>query len=139
MFYLWLAIIILLTLVELMTVNLTTIWFVVSGLVTLGVSYITDNFIIQLAVFSLLGVVLLVTTRPIFTKFLRKKDIKTNVDRIIGMQGLVTEAISKNHAGEVKVDGKKWTAISKSALKKDSMVKVLEIDGVKLKVESWED
>ena len=35
----------------------------------------------------------------------------------------------------VKVDGKKWTAISNKKIKVDSTVKVLEIDGVKLKVE----
>ena len=139
MFYIWLMIVILLSAVEVMTINLTTIWFVVSGIVSLGLSFVTDNFFIQLAVFVLLGIVLLITTRPLLSKFVRKNDVKTNVDRIIGMRGIVTEDISPNHSGEVKVDGKRWTAVSNQEFKVDSIVKILEIDGVKLKVGKWED
>lgn len=139
MFYLWLMIVILLAAVEVMTVNLTTIWFVVSGLVALLLSFITDNFFIQLAVFVILGVVLLITTRPLLSKFLHRSDVKTNVDRIVGMKGIITETVSKNHSGEVKVDGKYWTAIANQEFKVDSIVKILEIDGVKLKVDKWED
>ena len=51
------------------------------------------------------------------------------------MKGIVTEEITKKKSGEVKVDGKRWTAISDKKIKVDSTVKVLEIDGVKLKVE----
>ena len=51
------------------------------------------------------------------------------------MRGIVTEEITKKRPGEVKVDGKKWTAISDKKIKIDSTVRVLEIDGVKLKVE----
>ena len=139
MFYLWLMIVILLAVVEVMTVNLTTIWFVVSGIVALLLSFVTDNFFIQLAVFVILGIVLLVTTRPLLSKFIRKNDVKTNADRIIGMKGIVTEDISKDNSGEVKVDGKRWTAIANQEFKVDSIVKILEIDGVKLKVGKWED
>lgn len=139
MFYLWLLIIILLATIEVITVNLTTIWFVISGLLALLTSFFTDNFLIELAIFVVGGIVLLITTRPFLTKFLAKNNVKTNVDRIIGMKGIVTEEISRRKTGEVKVDGKRWTAFSNSELKIDSIVKILEIDGVKLKVEKWED
>ena len=39
MMYIWLAIVILLTIVELMTIHLTTIWFVTSALVSLILSF----------------------------------------------------------------------------------------------------
>ena len=55
------------------------------------------------------------------------------------MEAIVTEEISKNKPGEVKVDGKRWTAISNKKIKVDSTVKVLEIEGVKLKVEEVKD
>lgn len=139
MFYLWLMIVILLAAVEVMTVNLTTIWFVVSGIVALLLSFVTDNFFIQLAVFVILGIILLITTKPLLSKILRKNDVRTNIDRIIGMKGIVTEEISENNSGEVKVDGKRWTAIASQEFKVDSIVKILEIDGVKLKVGKWED
>lgn len=139
MFYIWVTIIILLTIVEAMTVNLTTIWFVVSGLLALIFSFINDNFMLQVGIFSLVGIALLITTRPILTKWLSTKKEKTNLDRIIGMKGIVTEEIVKNGTGEVKVDGKRWTAFADKKIKFDSTVKVLLIDGVKIKVEEWED
>ncbi len=51
------------------------------------------------------------------------------------MTGIVTEKIGKNEDGEVKVDGKRWTAYADEKIKKDELVKVLEIKGVKIKVE----
>lgn len=139
MFYLWLLIIVLLAVIEVMTVNLTTIWFVISGLLSLIISFLIDNFLLELSIFVIGGIVLLMTTRPFLTKFLKKSNVQTNADRIIGMKGIVTEEISINKTGEVKVDGKRWTAFSDSELKIDSIVRILEIDGVKLKVEKWED
>ena len=70
---------------------------------------------------------------------MKPKGEKTNLDRVIGMQGIVTEKITKTTPGEVKVDGKKWTAISNKIIEVDSIVKILDIDGVKLKVEKWEE
>ena len=91
-----------------------------------------------MALFTLLGIILLITTRPLLKKALKSKDVKTNFDRIIGMEGIVTEKITKNSIGEVKVDGKKWSAISDETLNEDTVVTILEIDGVKLKVKKVE-
>lgn len=131
----WLIIVILLTLIEVATVNLTTIWFVVSGVIALIISLFVDNYILQFGIFVILGVILLITTKPFLTKFLKQHKVKTNIDRIIGMTGVVTEKIEKNKDGEVKVDGKMWTAYADKPIKKDELVKVLEIKGVKIKVE----
>jgi len=135
MFYIWLAIVILLTIVEFLTVNLTTIWFVVSAIVALLLSFIIDNFLLQFAVFVILGIALLITTRPTLMKLLIKNKEKTNIDRVIGMRGIVTEEIKKGVNGEVKVDGKRWTAYADKKIKVNTPVKILEINGVKLKVE----
>ncbi len=134
MFYVWLTIVVLLTIVEAMTVNLTTIWFVVSGLVAIGLSFVTDIFLIQFGVFVCLGIVLLIVTKPFVKKFLDSRDAKTNFDRIIGMNGIVVKDISDVNNGEVKVDGKIWTAYSDDSLKANDKVKVLEISGSKIKV-----
>ena len=134
----WLAIIIILTAIELLSVNLTTIWFVASGIVALGVSFLTDNYLIQFGVFVLLGVILVITTKPILVKKLKSKKEATNLDRVIGMEGIVTEKITKRENGEVKVDGKKWTACADKAIKEGETVKALEINGVKLRVEKVE-
>ena len=138
MFYFWLAIVIILGIIEVATVGLVSIWFVISGIVSLILSFFVDSFAIQFGVFVLLGLILMLTTRKTLSKYFSKTE-KTNLDRVIGMQGIVTEDIEKNGIGEVKVDGKKWSAVADEEIKVDSIVKILKIDGVKLKVEVWKE
>jgi membrane protein implicated in regulation of membrane protease activity len=135
MVWIWLGLVVTLTLIEILTTNLVTIWYIASALVALVLSFFIDSYLTQFAVFVILGTVLLFTTRDYLVKLIVKKKEKTNLDRVIGMTGVVTEEITKKKAGEVKVDGKRWTAIADKKIKVDSTVKVLEIDGVKLKVE----
>ncbi len=133
--FIWIIIIILLTLVEIMTINLTTIWYVASAVVSLIISIFTKSFMLQFGAFAVIGTILLITTRPFLQKIMVRKKEPTNLDRVIGMEAIVTEEISKNQIGEVRVDGKKWSAYSNETIGVDSVVKVLSIDGVKLKVE----
>ena len=119
---------------EVITVGLTTVWFVISGFVSLILSLFIDSIEIEFSVFVLLGVLLLITTRPYLVKKLHVKESKTNLDRVVGMMGVVTEDITTLSPGEVKVDGKRWTAISDSNIKVGSKVEVLSIIGVKIKV-----
>ena len=135
MSYLWVLIIILLAIAEITTINLTTIWFVASGLVALVLSFFIDNFLIQLGVFVILGIFLLITTKSKLQSLVNEHREKTNLDRIIGMQGYVVEKITKRKNGAVKVDGKVWTAFADKTIPVDSDVKILAIEGVKLKVE----
>ncbi len=131
----WLIIILALTIIEVCTIGLVSIWFIASGIVTLVLSFFVESFYIQFGVFVILGTILLITTRPILSKYLKPKNYKTNLDRVIGMMGIVTEEINKNTIGEVKVDGKKWSAIANEKIVKNSEVKVKAISGVKLIVE----
>lgn len=131
----WLVLIIVLTIIEVATVNLLTIWFVISGIVTLLIAIFVNNVVIETTVFIILGVILLFTTRPVFTKLLQGKNEKTNLDRVVGMKGIVTEEIKKHQVGEVKVDGKKWSAVSDKTIKVGEEVTILKIEGVKLIVE----
>ncbi|MDD2181307.1 MAG: NfeD family protein [Bacilli bacterium] len=135
MYEFWLLIIVLLTVIEILTVNLTTIWFIGSALITLFLSFFIDNFTVQLSVFVLFGIVFLITTRPILMKYIFKNKVKTNIDRIIGMNGVVIDAISNNEYGSVKVDGKIWRAYSKVKLQEGTHIKIIKINGNKLEVE----
>ena len=138
MFYFWLIVIVVLGIIEALTVNLVSIWFIVSGLFALVTSFIFDEFLIQFAIFVVLGVLLMLFTRTTLEEKLVKKE-KTNLDRIIGMKGVVTEHISDINNGEVKVDGKRWTATSTTTLNVGEYVKIIKINGVKLVVERWEE
>ena len=139
MLYFWLVMIIILTIIEAVTVNLVTIWFIASSLVSLVLSIFIDNAFIQFLVFVVLGVILLFLTRKTLLELLHVQDEKTNADMVIGKDAVVTEEIRRNKPGEVRVLGKKWTAISTDNISKDEVVEVLEIEGVKLKVRKKEE
>ena len=127
----WLAIIVLLTIIEAFTINLTTIWYIISGILALIISIFVDSVLIQFAIFVIVGT--LMTTRKTLMKLFKNKNVETNLDRVVGMTGIVTEKIDGEY-GEVKVDGKKWTAYSDEKIDVHEKVKVLQINGVKLKV-----
>ena len=130
----WLILIIVLVVVEVSTTNLVSIWFIASGTLSLILSLFIDNFTIQFAVFVLLGLILLITTKPILNKFIHVKKENTNLDRVVGMVGIVTEQINKYELGEVKVDGKRWSAISNDKIQIGEDVIIDQSEGVKLKV-----
>lgn len=131
----WLFVILICILFEISTVNLVSIWFIASGIITLILSIYVDSLLIQMAVFVLLGTLLLITTRKPLQKMVNNvKKEKTNIDRILDMTGIVTEEIKKNKNGAVKIDGKTWTAISEEDIPVDSIVKVLSIESTKLRV-----
>ena len=139
MFYIWIGIIILLTIVELLTVKLTTVYFGFSGIVALLLSFRVESFPIQFAVFAILGIILLVTTKPTLEKLLKRTPSNLDQESILGMQGVVIDAMRKNHPGTIKVGGKVWAAISQKKIKVGSTVKILEVDGMTLKVAPVEE
>ena len=138
MWILWLVVIVLLVFLEVSTINIVCVWFILSGLVSLILSFFIESFYILFAVFVLLGLVLMVLTRPILVKKLARKNVKTNSDRVLGMEGVVTEEINKLKIGEVKVDGKRWSAISDEKIEVGTTIIVESIDGVKLVVRKGE-
>lgn len=134
----WLGIFIVLVIIEIVTVDLVSIWFIVGALGSTFASLITDDLFIQLMVFVIGSLGTLLCTRKIFNKVKTREMIPTNLDRIIGFTGEVTEDIT-NHSGEVKVDGKRWSATSDSQINVGSKVEILAIDGVKLRVRKKEE
>ena len=133
----WLVIVIILGIIELITVNLVSIWFIASGIIALISSLFIDNIVIEFAIFVILGIIFMLLTKPFINNI--KPNVKTNLDRIVGMTGNVTEEINKNKNGEVKVDGKLWTAYSDKKIKVGSTIVVLSINSVKLEVKEIED
>ncbi len=135
MTFFWLGLFIILAIFEIITINLVSIWFALGALITTFVTLVTDNTMIQLAVFTISSFLLLVLTKSLVTKLKMPKVIPTNLDQVVDKIGLVTEDIKKNAIGEVKVLGKKWSAYSDKEIRKDEKVRIISIEGVKLKVE----
>ncbi len=138
MFYIWFIVALVLGILELITTNLVSIWFVISALMSMVVSLFTDSLIIQIGVFTIVGILLMPISKKIYKK-IKSNNTKTNIDRIIGMKGIVTEDITKDNIGEVKVDGKIWSAYSDMDISKGEPVKILSINSVKIQVKKWED
>lgn len=134
MSFTWMIIFIFLILIELATVSLVSIWLAVGALASFVLSFWVSNVTWQIAVFIGVSFVSLLLTRKFVNKVRGGKIEATNLDRVIGKIGVVTEEITKLEPGEVKVDGKKWSAISSKKIKVGSKVEILAIDGVKLNV-----
>ena len=66
MLWIWLLIVVFLILIELATVNLVTIWYIASAVVSMILSIFIHNYLIQFLVFIILGTILLVTTHEYF-------------------------------------------------------------------------
>ena len=118
--------------IEIITINLVTIWFAFGSLITVFVSLYFDSIIIQTVVFILASLLGLVLTKPITSKLKAKKFEPTNLDRFIGKSGVVIKKISYNQKGEVKVLDTIWSAISDDELEVGDKVIVEKIEGVKL-------
>ncbi len=134
MTFLWMIIFIALIVLELTTVNMVSIWFALGSLASFILSFWISDITYQIAMFVGVSFISLLLTRSFVKKVRGKKPEPTNLDRVIGKIGIVTEEISKLEPGEVKVDGKKWSAISTKKIKVGSKVEILSIDGVKLNV-----
>lgn len=135
----WLIFFIILVIIELITVNLVTIWFALGALITSLVSLYNTDTVILLAFFVVTSLLLLILTKPVVKKLKVKKVVATNLDQVIGKTGIVSVPIEKDKIGEVKVLGKTWSAYSDKEISKDKKVKILSISGVKLKVEEKEE
>jgi membrane protein implicated in regulation of membrane protease activity len=110
----WLGMAIIFTLIEVFTAGLTTIWFAIGSIPMIFLSFLPIPFLYQVLIMLVISIVLLIFTRPFFVKKLNANKEKTNVDALIGKTALVTKKITKFEKGEVKIDGKIWTAKSVS-------------------------
>ena len=137
MAFFWLGLFVVLLIIEICTINLVSIWFAIGAFVSFFVSMFTENIFIQGAVFLVVSLLTLLVTKP-FKKKMKFQNVRTNLDRVVGMEGVVTEEISKFEIGEVKVDGKRWSAKSDSSISVGDVVEIERIDGVKLIVKKKE-
>ena len=87
-------------------------------------------------IFLALSGVTLALARPVFARFLKTSRAATNADRVIGAEGVVTQAIDNLKAqGQITVNGAPWTARTEEgcpAIPAGSRVRVLRIEGVKV-------
>lgn len=135
----WMALVIIFLVVELVTVGLTTIWLAGGALVAFILAAVGANFWIQLIAFFAVSFVLIYFTRPFAMKYLNPRRTRTNSEELIGEIIKVTRRIDNRAAeGTALAKGLEWSARAVSddmIIEKDTLVKVIRIEGVKLIVE----
>ncbi len=135
----WLAIAVVMAVVEASTVQLVSVWFAVGAAAGCITSLITDSIPIQIVVFAVVSAIALLITRPLVKRIKVKKTEATNADRLIGQEGVITEAVDNTEAkGLVRVGAQIWSARSMDGapIEKGTSVTVAAIEGVKLIVKS---
>jgi membrane protein implicated in regulation of membrane protease activity len=135
MIFIWFAIIIFAGVTEALTMDLSSIWFAVGGFFALMIAIFWPEMIwLQALVFILFSTALLLVLRPIFKRYVKKNEIKTNADSLIGKTATCVRPIIDGERGEVKIEGKIWTAIANEDIQEHEKVVILAIKGVKLVV-----
>ena len=137
MWSMWLIISGIFFVAEIITTGFLVFWFGVGAIFAMIVSLFCQSLFIQALVFIIVSVILMIFTRPLVNKIISIRDtMPTNIYNIINKEAYVMEDITNNdYTGKVKINGELWSAISDNPLKTGTKVKIIEVDGVKLKVE----
>lgn len=138
MLIIWAAAIIAFGVLEAVTAHLVSIWFVIGAIGAFVAALFDASITVQVIIFIAVTIVALIVTRPLVKKFVHPKKQATNADRVLNQKGIVVEEINNIKAtGQVKVDGKVWSARStdNSIIDVNEEIIIKEISGVKLIVE----
>ena len=132
----WLAVAIVLLVVEIITLGLTTIWFAGGALVACVAAALQADFLVQMMLFLVVSVVMLFFTRPVAMRYMNKNRTKTNSESLVGKEAVVLQEINKLKAsGQVQLNGIEWTARAENmedVIEKGAIVCIKKIEGVKL-------
>ncbi|GAB4302698.1 MAG: NfeD family protein [Myxococcota bacterium] len=142
-YHYWLIAAMVFAVTEVFIPGFVIIWLSVGAVAAAVVAYFNGSANLQLLIFAVVSTILAVLSRVIFKKFLfpkQEKSLKTNVDALIGREGVVTEPLKNEHQkGFVKVGGEIWSAQAASTkdypMESGTIVKVVRIEGVRLIVE----
>lgn len=141
--YIWLALLIILLVIEIITVGLTSIWLAGGALAGLLVDIVGLSLPWQIGAAVIVTAVLLYFTRPFAIKHINRNHERTNYEGIIGKVIRITETVDNiNQTGSAVLNGAEWTVRSAQdeiILKPGTIVKVVKITGVKLIVEQYEE
>ncbi len=135
----WLGVTVLLSVIEIFTMGLVTIWFAAGAAVAFLLSLVDVPLAVQVGAFIVVSIVVLVLVRPIATSHFNNRLKKTNIDAYIGRKLIAKTDIDNLHGtGKVDMDGSTWLAVSSIdniVIPAGEEVKVVAVQGAKLIVE----
>ena len=143
MWIIWLALFVVMLVIEGAGPGLVSIWFSFGALIALLVSFIPGvAWWIELIVFVVVSVATLLAFRPVVKRFYKRNNIRTNVDSFVGKRGYVIEDITFLKPGAIKIGDVSWTAIpidKNAKILENEVIEVVAINGNKLVVKKVED
>lgn len=142
MWIIWLALCVIMLLIEAVGPGLVSIWFSFGALVALIVAFIPGvAWWIEVIVFVSISIATLLVLRPMMKRYFKRNNYNTNIDSFTGKRGYVIEDITFLKPGAVKIGDVSWTAVPVSRDEKiveNEIIEVVAINGNKLVVKKVE-
>lgn len=138
----WLIVFVALLGIEMLTLDFIFLMLSGGALAALLLSFGSDNFVLQVVVFTVVALLLLFFVRPWALRRLRRHDRSTesNVDRLLGSTGTVLNPVDRS-SGLVRLAGDTWSArtTDDQVLEPGTEVVVHQIDGATavVSLEPW--
>ena len=131
----WIIVAVIALIVEIISLGLSSIWFIGGGIVAAVIAYLDGPFWLQVVAFIVVSTVLLLVMRPIAVKHLGLGREKTNTDSLIGRTEMIRTTVDNNAGtGSLKIGDVDWRAVSDdgSVIPEGTLVVIERIEGTKL-------
>jgi membrane protein implicated in regulation of membrane protease activity len=131
----WLIAGLILLIAEMFHGGLFLMWIGAAALFTALIALFTTTQWILWVVFAVSSVILLLASRPLARSIHGRVTVPSNVDSLVGQQGVVLETIDPlANTGQVRIRSEQWRARSSAPIKQGSHVVIEKIEGTTLMV-----
>ena len=135
---LWLVILAIFLIIEAVTV-----WFAGGALLAAIASAAGADIIVQWILFLIVSLILLIFTRPLAVRYMKRGVTRTNVNSLIGKRAVVIQKIDNlSQMGQVRINDIEWMARTESdeeTIPEKSVVEIEAVQGVKLIVKKCKE
>ena len=134
--WIWVGIIILAIILEILTDQMVSIWFVPGAIIATILDFFGVFYVWQILVVLVVAALGIIFLRGIISKHKLDSSTKTNIDAIVGERCVVTEKIdSFAGRGQVKIKGQIWSAKGMQdddIFEEGDILIIVGVEGVKL-------
>lgn len=132
MFWVWIIILVLTVIFEILTTDLTSMWFSLGAFAALLLNlFVKDNlWWLQVVIFAVVAIVCIIFFKPLLKKKMMNQKAKTNIDALINKTVVVVEPIAPNSPGTIKTEGIEWTAVTETdSFEPGDLVEIVSVSG----------
>ena len=132
MFWVWIIILVLTVIFEILTTDLTSMWFSLGAFAALLLNlFVKDNlWWLQVIIFAVVATVSIIFFKPLLKKKMMNQKAKTNIDALINKTVVVVEPIAPNSPGTIKTEGIEWTAVTETdSFEPGDLVEIVSVEG----------